>query len=383
MSDSLAASPPAPEGEAINFAYVPRPGLGRLSIVNFLLGIVTLTIYRFWAKTEVRKHIWSCVHINGVPLEYTGRGMELFKGALFVFVVLGLPAVLAIAGISLAYGPEHPAVAGVQGVLFLVVALFWGAAIYRSRRYQLSRTLWRGIRGSLDGSATTYSLLYFGKLLARAITLGWATPVLNLSLQEHIVGTMTFGDLPFKFKGRAGPLYPSYALCWFGTIGGFIVAAVVLGGTLGTFFGSDLAGLIGDMFDDQWEPTGEQARTLIALVTGIFLLYLGFFAIYPAIWAIYSAREMATFASYTTAGAARFAMDVKAWDLIKLMFGNFFIAVLTLGIAMPFVQQRNVRFLCDRMKVDGAIDVDAIKQSTSALDRTGEGLADAFDIGGL
>lgn len=382
MSDSHATTHSAPGGETVNFAYVPRPGLGRLAIVNFLLGVVTLTIYRFWAKTEVRKHIWSCVHINGVALEYTGRGMELFKGALIVFAVLGLPAVLAISGISLAYGPQHPAVAGIQGLLLLIVTLFWGAAIYRSRRYQLSRTLWRGIRGSLDGSATTYSLLYFGKLLARAITLGWATPVLNLSLQEHIIGTMKFGDLPFRFKGRAGPLYPSYALCWFGTIGSFILAAIVLAGAFGVYFGGDLAGTFGDIFNDQ-QPSGEQVAKIAIAVTSLFLLYLAFFAIYPAIWAYYSAREMAIFASYTTAGAARFAMDVKAWDMIKLMFGNFFLIVLTLGIATPFVQQRNVRFMCDRLRVDGSIDVDAIRQSVSALDRTGEGLADAFDIGGL
>lgn len=70
----------APAAEAIRIDYVPRNGLLKLSIVNFLLGVVTLSVYRFWAKTNVRRHIWSCVHINGEPLEYTGRGMELFKG---------------------------------------------------------------------------------------------------------------------------------------------------------------------------------------------------------------------------------------------------------------------------------------------------------------
>ena len=138
-----------------------------MCFVNFLLGLLTLSIYRFWARTNVRKHIWSCVHINGEPLEYTGRGIELFKGALFVFVVFGLPAVLLIAGISIAYGPEHPAIGAVQTLFLFIVSLLWGAAVFRARRYQLSRTQWRGIRGWLEGSATTYSLLYFGSLLAR------------------------------------------------------------------------------------------------------------------------------------------------------------------------------------------------------------------------
>ena len=148
--------------------YVPRDGLLKLSLVNFLLGIVTLTIYRFWARTNVRRHIWSCVHINGQPLEYTGKGGEPFKGALIVFAVLGLPVILAVSAISIAYGPEHPAVAGIQTLVFLIVSILWGAALFRARRYQLSRTLWRGIRGGLEGSATTYSLTYFGALLVLA-----------------------------------------------------------------------------------------------------------------------------------------------------------------------------------------------------------------------
>ncbi len=124
MADSLGNA-----GEHIRLEYVPRAGLGRLAIVNFLLNLVTLTIYRFWAKTNVRKHIWSCVHINGQPLEYTGRGLELFMGALIVFGLFVLPFVLIIAFISIALGPEHPALFAVYGLLYLLIFLLWGAAL--------------------------------------------------------------------------------------------------------------------------------------------------------------------------------------------------------------------------------------------------------------
>ena len=50
------ATPPrAPE--RLTFTYVPRKGLMKLTLVNFLLTVVTFSIYRFWAKTNVRKHI--------------------------------------------------------------------------------------------------------------------------------------------------------------------------------------------------------------------------------------------------------------------------------------------------------------------------------------
>lgn len=361
----------ATQRETLRIDYVPRPGLFRITLVNFLLGLVTLTIYRFWGKTQMRMHIWSCVHINGEPLEYTGRGIELFKGAMIVLLFFGLPAILVISGLTLALGPEHPSVFGVQSLLFVIVWVLWGAALYRARRYQLSRTLWRGIRGSLDGSPAKYSLLYFGSLLATALTLGWSTPVLNLNLQEMMIGNMKFGDMPFKFKGRAGPLYPTYALCWFLTllavIGIFILVAVVI-----SLSGLAFDSLVNFDFDD--------TVTFIALAIGAILIYL---LVYPLIWSVYTAKELAMFASYTTLDQARFKLRATGWSIFRLLFGNALLWLLTLGIAAPFIQQRRVRYLCERMTVEGTVHVDRILQSKAPLGTSGEGLADAFDVGGI
>ncbi len=267
---------PPPRGETIRIEYVPRSGLLALSLVNFLLGLVTFTIYRFWAKTNVRKHVWSCVHINGHPLEYTGRGMELFKGALIVFLVFGLPAAIAISAVSVALGPEHPAIGGIQVLLFLIVSVLWGAAIYRARRYQLSRTLWRGIRGTLAGSAMTYSLTYFGALLAWAVTFGWSTPAMNLNLQQMMIGDMHFGDQAFRFKGRAGPLYPSYALCWCIALVVIVAIVVLTVAALTTIFGTDIDQFIVDLFAGGDTPTESQTvrimYLIVASVMGLVLL---------------------------------------------------------------------------------------------------------------
>src|SRR5215213_5608523 len=116
-----------------------------IAIVNSLLIVVTLSLYRFWAKTRVRRHIWSCIHINGEPLEYTGTGRELFLGALIVFLLLILPVVLIILVASIWLGPQHPLTGTLQTGVTILVLLLTGMAIYRARRYRLSRTLWRGI----------------------------------------------------------------------------------------------------------------------------------------------------------------------------------------------------------------------------------------------
>ncbi len=69
--------------------------------------------------------------------------------------------------------------------------------------------------------------------------------------------------------------------------------------------------------------------------------------------------------------------------MIWLALGNLLIWILTLGIGRPYVVQRLIRYLCDRLTVEGTIDIDSIRQSMAPLDTMGEGLADAFDVGGI
>jgi uncharacterized membrane protein YjgN (DUF898 family) len=368
--------PIASSAEKLEFTYVKRPGLLKLTIVNFLLGLITLGFYRFWAKTNVRRHIWSSVHINGEPLEYTGTGWELFKGFLVVFFVFLLPYTVLSA--SAAFMPPEWAVIvyTIQISLLLVVYVLIGFAIYKARKFQLSRTLWRGIRGTLVGSAMTYSLLYFGSLIAKSMSFGWATPVMNTVLTEQITNDMRFGDAAFKFKGRAGPLYPTYAMCWILTLLAIIFVAVGIGAS------STLSEYFGKIFDEAASPESiETIAAYIALAT--LVLFLLFALIIPMLWAIYTAKELRTFATYTRFDGVPFTMNVTTGSVIRLTIINLLLIIFTLGIAWPFVQQRIVKFTVDRLKLDGLVDIDRIRQSQVRLDTRGEGLADAFDIGGL
>ena len=371
MDNPTSQSHAAPE--ALRFSYVPRKGLLKLTIVNFLLNIVTLGFYRFWAKTNVRRHIWACVHINGEPLEYTGFGKELFIGFLVVFLVIVLPIVLISAGIGFYYGPESPLLPLIQGLVFLLIYVCWGYAVYKARGYQLSRTKWRGIRGALVGSPWIYSLLYFGSLLAKGVSLGWATPVMNTVLQEQIVNDMRFGDAAFKFKGRAGPLYGTYALCWFLTLGAFIFGTFVVGAAWQSAFG--------DVLPDFSDETQYFYAALVVIVV-IALLLLGLLII-PMLWAVYTAKELRTFSGYTRFDGAQFKINASAGGVIWLAVINILILIFTLGIGWPYINQRTVRFVIDRLELEGAIDIDRIAQSMALMDKRGEGLADAFDVGGL
>jgi uncharacterized membrane protein YjgN (DUF898 family) len=378
MTDTTNAAPSTfqAEAESLTFSYVKRPGLLKITLLSLLFNILTLWFYRFWAKTHVRRHIWSSVHVNGEPLEYTGTGMELFKGFLVVFGVFVLPYVLALTAATFIQGPESPIAVLLQFLFLIAVYVLWGFAVYKARKFQLSRTNWRGIRGTLVGSAMTYSLLYFGAMIAKGMSLGWATPVMNTVLQEQITNDMRFGDAAFKFKGRAGPLYPTYALCWFLTLGVLIFSPFLIGGS------TVLAEYFAQTFDNSTATDSlDNIAGQIILFGIIFVLV--FMLIIPILWAIYIAKELRTFAEYTRFDGAPFTLNATPGSVIWLTVVNLLILIFTLGQGWPFVQQRLVKFTVDRLKLEGKVDVDRIRQSQAKLDTRGEGLADAFDVGGL
>ncbi len=377
MSDKPTAAALPANAEALTFSYVKRKGLLKLTVMNLLLNIVTLWFYRFWAKTHVRKHIWSCVHINGEPLEYTGTGMELFKGFLVVLAIFILPYAIFSGVVLVVYGPDSPLHIIGYFVLIFLIQVLWGFAIYKARKYQLSRTNWRGIRGTLVGSAMIYSLLYFGAQIAKSMSLGWSTPVLNTVLQEQITNDMRFGDAAFKFKGRAGPLYPTYAMCW------LLTGAAIIGSVVVFFSSAAASGYFQDMFNSDYN-LGDEAMRWLGLALVIFILFLLVaMVLIPMLWAIYTAKELRTFAAYTRFDGAQFQLSATTGSVIWLTIVNMLILIFTLGQGWPYIQQRLVRFMVDRLTLEGKIDVGRIGQSTARLDSRGEGLADAFDVGGL
>src|SRR5262249_39832474 len=109
---SLATADPAPAAlpgvSAPRISWVHPPGgFAGLSILNGVLRILTLGVYHFWGKTEIRQRIWSAVRVDGEPLEYRGTGGELLRGFLIVFFLVLLPMILASFAASLLRPSPH------------------------------------------------------------------------------------------------------------------------------------------------------------------------------------------------------------------------------------------------------------------------------------
>jgi len=354
--------------EPLSLGWLQPLGLLGLAAFNYMMRILTLGVYHFWGKTEVRKRIWSAVRIDGEPLEYTGTGRELMLGFMVIFGVVLLPALMLSFGVVVAFGPQSPQSAFYQAVFYTVFFLLMGVATYRAQRYRLARTRWRGIRGALVGSSWRYGLTHFWTGVLVPLTLGWIMPWRSVRLQRIVTRDMRFGDRPFTFTATAGPLYLRFALLWAGAI-----AIVVIGTSLaGGIVTSDLA------------RAGQPGARIGMLSTGALVriaavALLSYLAL-AVVSAWYRASQMRHFAAHTQFAGARFRSTVTAGGLIWLSISNFVMVVLSVGLLVPVAQARSARYLVENLSIDGTVALGTISQGADQGYTRGEGLAQAFDV---
>ena len=130
-----------------------RRSYWRLLIRGAVLLLFTLGIYRFWLVTDVRRFLWSNTEIAGETLEYTGTAVELLLGFL-VAIALLIPV---YAGFFLA-ALDLGVLGKLSGVIaFAALGVLGQYAIYRARRYRLTRTIYRGLRFHQKGSAWSFA----------------------------------------------------------------------------------------------------------------------------------------------------------------------------------------------------------------------------------
>src|SRR6202166_21961 len=175
----------------------------RLVTRGALLELVTVGFYRFWLATDIRRHLWSHTTVDGDAFEYTGRAKELLIGFLFALAIL-VPVYLAYFLVGLEV-ERFKAFASFP--LFLFFYLFGQFAIFRARRYRLTRTVWRGVRFWMDGSGWSYAWrsVLWGLLLGP--TLGLAYPWRTAALERYKLRHTMYGSLRGRFEATGGQLF--------------------------------------------------------------------------------------------------------------------------------------------------------------------------------
>ena len=110
---------------------------------------------------------------------------------------------------------------------FIVLAFLGHVAVYRARRYRLTRTVYRGVRFHQGGSSWRYAvraLLWWTLIL---LTLGLAYPFAQASLERFKMKHTYYGNLRGRFEGSGLNLFLRGLTMWLLVIGPFIAALVI------------------------------------------------------------------------------------------------------------------------------------------------------------
>ena len=292
-----------------------------IHLINTLLTLVTFGFYYFWAKTRLRRYLFSQSEIEGDRFAYHGTGRELLLGTLKAALVFGVPIyVLNIIRDVLDVPVLVKVAAGVlSGSLLFVL---FPVAMVGARRYRLGRTSWRGIRFSFRGRVWDLVKIVVVGSFFTAITFGLYYPYFLVARQTFMVSHSYFGSERFDFTGRGRDLF------W-----PFVRAILITLPTLGLC------------------------------------------------WVWYIARKRRYFWDRTTFGTARFACTVTGAALLGLWVVNVLLLVCTLGIAWPWVRVRNIHFAFRNLGLMGPLDLARIQQEAQRVSPIGEGLSGFFDSG--
>jgi uncharacterized membrane protein YjgN (DUF898 family) len=411
----------APTGRFIG----DRRSYWRLLIRGAVLLAVTLGIYRFWFATDVRRFLWAHTEIAGDTFEYNGTPTELLIGFLIAVAVL-LPLNVLLFLLALTIGAAEALV----GILAFPLLAFLGQfAIYRARRYRLTRTIYRGVRCHQSGSALRYAVCAMFWWTLIIVTLGLAYPFAQASLERFKLRNTFYGDLGGSFAGSGFRLFLRGFLMWLLVIGPLLGAIFVAVSAVdwGRLFAaaastSDARGFINQL-EGTFPGIYPAVVTLISAVTASVVMATILFPVFQAMlmrwWLsglrfgslsvrsrlrirdIYGAYLRFLLYGFVFSLAASLAavLGLIAFGALSPAFGNpdlseiagavgavAFYVVVMLGFSTIYqgtVKLALWRRTVESADIDGLAVLDHVKAQGVASSAVGEGLADALNVGGI
>ena len=125
----------------------------------------------------------------------------------------------------------------------------------------------------------------------------------------------------------------------------------------------------------QYDGKGE---ALFGPYVKAFFLSLVTFGLY---WFWFAAERVRYLREHTTVGGVRFDSRMTGGGLLGLAVTNILLIVFTMGLAIPWVLVRTLRFECENLVLRGSLYVAGAAPETDNVSAVGAELADALDIG--
>lgn len=383
-------APLASDASAVRFTGI-RGAFRRLIMRGALLELLTLGFYRFWLATDMRRHLWSHTEVGGDTAEYTGTAKELLIGFLFALAIL-VPIYLVYFFITLE-AERWLAFASVPLLLFFY--LFTQFAIYRARRYRLTRTVWRGVRFWMTGSGWNYAFRAFGWSILLGLTLGLALPWQRASLERYKMAHTHYGDLPGRFEGTGGELFERgwwlWLLAWPSALL-IIPLPFVYAAYKAIEWRWWISGLrIGGVSAHKGRIGGVRAYSKLetGALIGLYWKVIGWLAllfVFVFGWIVGVVMLASTLAGLDLAAASQeeTAAVMQEPGTLVAIAGGYLVAALLFGVVMRLYLTRDVwERVTNATVVYNLAAADNVTARGDVASALGEGLANSLDVGGI
>ena len=344
-----------------------------------MLELVTFGFYRFWLVTDIRRHLWANTAIDGDAAEYTGRAKELLVGFLFALAIL-VPIYLAYFLI----GIEFERWQGFASTpLFIGFYAFGQFAIFRARRYRLTRTVWRGVRFWMDGSGWAYSFRAMSWGLLVLLTLGLALPWRAAALERYKMQHSHYGDLRGDFEGDGWTFFKRAWWLW------LLSPIALLIFPLAPFFYAEFKAREWRWWLDGIRIGGVSLSSNLPhdAFYGLYWKVIGWWTLLSMAFAAYLGGSALLVVQLSGVPAEQvFGSDnaARSIPMVVMMVIGYLALALAINIVMRVYLQRDlwakVLETVEVHDIAAAADVRGSGQLASAL---GEGFADGLDVAGF
>jgi len=397
-----------------------RRSYWRLLIRGAALLMFTLGIYRFWLATDVRRFLWSNTEIAGETLEYTGTPLELLLGFLVAIAIL----IPVYAGFFLA-ALDLGTLGKLSGVIaFAALGVLGQYALYRARRYRLTRTIYRGLRFHQEGSAWAFAFRAMLWWIATALSFGLAYPFQLASLERYKMRNTFYGDLAGSFEAsgfrlllRGLPMWllvfapVALAITGFGTVdwkaladalaqggdnvmskieggnpglGAAIVFAMLMGGASVT-----LAALLYPAFQAivlRWWSSGlrfgdieVRSHLRMRQVYGAYARFVGYAIVFSIAMGVAGAIVLVLVGAAASVGKAGAGGEIAA--TLALLVGYVITALGFSTIYRATVLLSLWQLGMESLQLSGLSTLEKVRATGRPSSALGEGLADALNVG--
>ena len=355
----------------------------RIWIINLLLCIVTLSLYRPWAKVRRLRYFYANTLVDGHAFDFHGNPKKMLRGYLLVGLML----------ISYSAAGRFSAMAAL--VALVILAVLWPALLRASMQFRLANTSWRGLRFRFNG---TLGGAYRGMLplFVPALAMG----LLRFEIEDPGHPTMAYIKHIYMVMGLAALVAPlmwwifksyqhdNYGLGQWQTKlelgpGRFyglslrVFGVALLSGVIVSAFGGILAAIMGGA--GSFGPLMQ--NRIFAGVVVVLLVLVGYllFLMIPIPYAI--SRSQNLIWGHTRCDEVSFASDLPFEATVKLTLKNWLLMALTLGLYYPFASIAFYKLRIESITPQLSGNLDLLQaQGAGVSDASGDAAGDLFGI---